>query len=163
MQTAIEQILNCPYHGITKQIYLESKALELITLQLYQLQNHDQPTIKTSPLKAEDIERIYHAKEILLDNIQNPPSLLELARQAAINDHKLKRGFRQVFGTTVFGYLHDHRIATARHLIESGDLGIGEIARQVGFSDRSYFASAFRKKFGLNPIQYMCQHRKKSV
>ncbi len=67
----------------------------------------------------------------------------------------LKRGFRQVFGTTVFGYLHHYRLEQARQLLEAGDMNITETAHAIGFADRSYFAAAFRKKFGLNPSRYL--------
>ena len=108
------------------------------------------------------IEKIYQAKEILLSNLENPPSLMELARQVALNDFKLKRGFRQVVGTSAFKYLHDYRLEKARQLLVSGEMNVEEVAFKVGFDSRSYFALAFRKKFGLNPKQYF-QHCQKSL
>jgi len=163
MQTVVHQVLNCPYHGLMKRFYLESKALELITLQFCQLQENDCASKVMATLKADDIERIHQAKDILIAQLDHPPSLLELARQVAINDHKLKQGFRQVFGTTVFGYLHHYRLEKARQLLDISELRVAEVAHQVGFADRSYFAAAFRKKFGLNPGSYRQQHRKISV
>lgn len=154
MQMVLHQILHCPYQGLMKRLYMEGKALELITLQFNQLQNDNSTTKTRSPLPSDDIERIYQAKEILIRQLDNPPSLLELARQVSINDHKLKQGFRQVFNTTVFGYLHDYRLEQARQLLKTGEMGVGEIVCQVGFADRSYFAAAFRKKFGVNPSIY---------
>ena len=158
MQMVLHQILHCPYQGLMKRLYLEGKALELMTLQFNQFQNdnrNDNSAAKSrSPLRSDDVERIYQAKEILIRQLDNPPSLLELARQVSMNDHKLKQGFRQVFNTTVFGYLHDYRLEQARQLLETGEMGVVVIARQVGFADRSYFAAAFRKKFGVNPGVY---------
>ncbi|MBD2314174.1 helix-turn-helix transcriptional regulator [Desertifilum sp. FACHB-1129] len=159
MRTAIHQILHCPYHGAMKQLYLEGKALELMTLQFGQFERSLSHRREGVSLKTDDIDRIHQAKDILIQNIANPPSLLELARQVAVNDCKLKQGFRQVFGTTVFGYLLDYRLEQARHLLESSNLSVAEVARQIGLSDRSYFAATFRKKFGLNPSEYARQHR----
>ncbi|MGG6269517.1 helix-turn-helix transcriptional regulator [Leptolyngbya sp. AN03gr2] len=161
-QAVVHQILNCPHHGIIKRLYLESKTLELMMLQFSQFQESDRVTSQKTFLRSDDIDRIYHARDILIENLHNPPSLLELARQVAVNDYKLKQGFRQVFGTTVFGYLHDYRLEKARFLLQTCELSITEVVHQVGFVDRSYFASAFRKKFGLNPSEYARQHRGKA-
>ncbi|MCU0526237.1 MAG: AraC family transcriptional regulator [Elainella sp. Prado103] len=153
LQMVAQQILHCPYQGLIQKLYLESKIWELMALLIEQI---TQPTPKSnSPtLKAEDIERIHCAKNLLLQRIDRPPSLLELARQVGLNDCTLKRGFRQVFGTTTFGYLHRCRLEQARQILETEDLNIAEVAQRVGFADRSYFTAAFRKQFGCNPSVY---------
>jgi AraC-like DNA-binding protein len=153
MQSVLQQILHCPFQDLAQQMYLESKVWELVALHLTQAVNSD-ATREPKLLRSEDIERIHYAKEILVTRLEHPPSLIELARLAGINDHKLKVGFRACFGTTVFGYLHDYRMERSRQLLESGDLNIAEAARQVGFVNRSHFAIAFRKKFGVNPREY---------
>jgi AraC-like DNA-binding protein len=152
MQATLQQILHCPFQGLTQQMYLEGKVWELIALHLAQA--IETPSREPKSLRADDIERIYYAKDVLVARLDEPPSLIELARLAGINDHKLKVGFRQVFGTTVFGYLHDYRMERSRQLLESGDLNIAEAAKAVGFVNRSHFAIAFRKKFGVNPRDY---------
>ncbi|ESA33724.1 transcriptional family [Leptolyngbya sp. Heron Island J] len=154
MHTALHQLLHCPFTGITKKAYLESKVWELMALLLDQeLQRRDvQPS--PSQLKSDDIDRIHHARKILLQQLDNPPSLLSLARQVGLNDCTLKRGFRQVFGETTFGYLHNHRMEKARQLLIEGEVNVSEAARRVGFTNRSYFAAAFRKKYGVSPRKY---------
>lgn len=155
MQVALQQILNCPYQGIMKRMYLESKVLELMVLLVEEDVAARQGKNDGFSLKPNDVERIHHAKEILLRNLENPPSLIELARKVGLNDCTLKRGFRLVFGTTVFGYLHHHRLEQARKLLVAGEISISKAARSVGFSSRSYFATAFRKKFGINPKEFL--------
>ncbi len=110
-------------------------------------------------LKPDDVDRIYQARDILLQCLDNPPSLIELARQVGLNDCTLKRGFRQVFGTTAFGYLHNYRLEQARQLLEERRLNISEIAQAIGFANRSHFASAFRKKFGITPKKYSSSYK----
>lgn len=151
MTIALYQILQCPYQGLTKQIYLESKSLELIALQVNQL-TQQQSYLQQSPLlKSGDIDRIHLAKDILVRNLDHPPSLLSLARQAGINSFKLKQGFRQIFNTTVFGYLHLHRMEEARRLLQLGDLSVAQVALAIGYSNPSKFSAAFKKKFGISP------------
>lgn len=161
MWTVLSKILQCPYQGLMKRMYLESQAMELITLHFQQFQEQDIHDHSFPANNLSDVDRIYQAKEILLRNLENPPSLIELARQVGLNEFKLKRGFRQVFGTPAFKYLHDYRLEKARQLLALGEMKVEEVASRVGFDSRSYFALAFRKKFGLNPKQYF-QHSQKS-
>ncbi|NEP44946.1 MAG: helix-turn-helix transcriptional regulator, partial [Okeania sp. SIO2H7] len=154
MQQALQQILNCPYQGITKQIYLESKVLELIALQFAQLKESDRPISTSSCLQPGDIDRIHHAKNILEENLEDPPSLLELARKVGINDYKLKRGFREVFGTTAFGYLQKVRMERAKNLLAEQMLSVGGVAQNVGYRSQSRFCDAFKRHFGVTPRAY---------
>ncbi|MEL6437955.1 MAG: AraC family transcriptional regulator [Cyanobacteria bacterium J06621_8] len=157
METALRQIFSCPFQGKTKQIYLESKCLELISLKLEQLKQNSRRTEKLSSLKSDDIERIHFAKAILTDNFNNPPSLIKLARQVGLNDCTLKRGFREIFGTTAFGYLHDYRLEQARILLLDNQLNVAEIAHKVGFASYRSLSRGFRKKYGVTPKQYQAQ------
>lgn len=155
MRSPLEQIFHCPFQGRTKQMYLEGKCLELIALKLEQLKEIDKRTGTSCSLKPDDVDRIHHAKAILTANLDNPPSLMELARQVSLNDYKLKVGFRQVFGTTVFGYLHRHRMETARQRLGEQRMNVREVAQSVGYINQSRFAAAFRKQFGMNPKAYL--------
>jgi AraC family transcriptional regulator, transcriptional activator of the genes for pyochelin and ferripyochelin receptors len=60
----------------------------------------------------------------------------------------------QVFGTTVYGYLHDYRLEQAQHLLELGQLSVAEVVRSMGFRDRQHVAAAFKKMYGLPPRDY---------
>ena len=155
MRLPLQRIFQCPFQGRTKQLYLEGKCLELIALKLDQLKDIDKRTGLASALKPDDVDRIHYARAILTDNLNNPPSLRELARQVSLNDYKLKVGFRQVFGTTVFGYLHQHRMEVARQLLAEQRMNVKEVSRTVGYANQSQFAKAFRKQFGMNPKVYL--------
>ena len=149
MNLVLQQIINCPYQGITKQVYLESKSLELIALKLAQLEEKN-ISRKYQP-KKEELERLYYAREIVLNNIDNPPSLYSLAKQIGLNEYKLKQGFKAVFNNTVFGYLHNYRMEKSHLLLRSGTMNVTEVAQTVGYTNLSHFAAAFRKKYGVNP------------
>jgi AraC family transcriptional regulator, transcriptional activator of the genes for pyochelin and ferripyochelin receptors len=154
MRLALEQILNCPFQGVLKRLYLEAKCLELITLKLDNLSQKSRTSATRVKLNLDDTDRIHWAKDILLTNIAYPPSLLELAKQVGLNDYKLKIGFRQVFNTTVFGYLYRQRMLEAGRLLLGTQLKVNEVAQAVGYANQSRFAAAFRKHFGVNPVTY---------
>jgi AraC family transcriptional activator of pyochelin receptor len=162
MRLALQEILNCPYRGITKQLYLESKVLELMTLQFAQLVDRvplrgslrDRDWQLQRQFHPHEIDRIHQAKAILTAHCDEPPTLVNLARQVGLSDRKLKQGFRACFGTTAFKYLHDYRMERARELLAEGEQSVAEVANAVGYSHLSHFAAAFRRKFGINPSAY---------
>ncbi|MEM8639741.1 MAG: AraC family transcriptional regulator [Cyanobacteria bacterium P01_G01_bin.54] len=104
-------------------------------------------------------DRIVHAKDLLLSQLSAPPTLLKLAHQVGLNDRKLKQGFRQVFGTTVFGYLHNHRMTQAKQLLVLSGATIAGVAQQVGYRSPEAFSAAFRRTFEINPKAYQLQKR----
>lgn len=150
IQTALWQILQCPYKGVTQKLYLEAKSLELIALFLEVVAEN----CPSSPsLNRNDIECIHHAQHILQQNLQTPPTLVELAHQVGLNDRKLKEGFRQVFDTTVFGYLTQLRMEKARQLLAQ-QRSVAAVAAAVGYASPTAFSGAFRRKFGITPKAY---------
>lgn len=163
MEQVLQQILHCSYQGWMRQLYLESKALELLSLQFAHWQADAfsaEPTLsKQTILRPDDIRRLHHARDILIRHPVEPPSLIELARQVGLNDRKLKQGFRQLFGTTVFGYLQDYRMQQAKQLLHDSDLSIAAIAATVGYRNPEAFSTAFRRKFAVNPKSYQLSQR----
>jgi len=149
---AIHQILNCPYQCPLKRLYLESKALELISHSLAQFVSPEYTLKNPSALRPDDIERIHHAREIISRDLENPPTLFELARSVGLTHTKLNRGFREIYGTTVFGYLHKIRLEQARLLLEEQRMNVTEAAFTVGYNSLPSFSTAFSKHFGLKPM-----------
>lgn len=154
VNTILQQIIQCPYQGLTKRIYLESKATEIMALMLEEEAAVQQQEFKTSVLQPDQLERIYYAKEILLKTISNPPSLMELASQVGMCDYNLKRGFKEVFGTTVFGYLRDRRLEKAQQLLLDGQMKVASVAHTVGYDSPTSFNAAFKRKYGVSPKAY---------
>jgi len=152
LQLILKQILNCQYQGMTKQLYLEGKILELIAVYFEQLEENKR--LFRQQLDRKDRDCIYQASEILLMRLSSPPSLQELATLVGINERKLQQGFREVFGTTVFGYLRDRRLEQAKELLLTGQIQVKEAAQAVGYASPTAFNSAFRKKFGMPPSLY---------
>lgn len=161
MAQIIQQVLSCPYQGMVKKMYLESKALELLTLQLT-MWSENQHQTKINHLLPDDLERIQQASHVLNQNLNAPPSLMALARQVGLNDYKLKLGFRQQFGTTVFGYSQAKRLQHARQLLAAQDLSIPGVAQSVGYASPTSFTAAFKRRFGLSPKAFQMACRGKN-
>jgi AraC-like DNA-binding protein len=95
-----------------------------------------------------DRERIEFARNYLLQNAGQPPSLTELSRLAGINQLKLKMGFKEVFGQTVFAYLNEYRLQKAQEEIGKGGKSLTQIAFELGFSSLQHFSGAYKKRYG---------------
>ncbi|PSB48606.1 AraC family transcriptional regulator [Cyanosarcina cf. burmensis CCALA 770] len=159
MLRVLRQIDDAPYSGAIKRIYLESKVLELLALQFNQLAENERAIHPLSSLKPVEIDRVYQARDILIKQLDDPPSLLDLARMVGLSDRKLRRGFRDIFGTTVFGYLHDYRMEQARLLLSVNKMRVADVAQTVGYSHLGHFIASFKRKFGITPKE--CQMGKK--
>lgn len=134
-------------------IRLESKSLELLALCIEQL-FMDRTLAESaaySELGRADRQKILQARDIVCARLSAPPSLLELARLVGLNDYKLKLGFRQMFGQSVYGYLRDQRMEIAWGALKRGECNVSQAATLVGYTNFSHFATAFRKRYGMNP------------
>jgi AraC family transcriptional activator of pyochelin receptor len=150
MLTTINAVVNCNYREGLKKMFLLSKSIELLVLQAEaynSFQNSPARYLKTEY----DKERIIYARDYLIRHLDMPPSLFELSRVAGINEYKLKRGFKETFGNTVFGYLSDTRLELAKTDLLEKKKSASEIAFELGYSSVQHFSNAFKKKFGVSP------------
>lgn len=146
-----DEILYCDVKGPARRLYLESKVLELLSRMIDRLEETERAS---SPrLYQADVDRLERSRQLLLARLQAPPTLPELARQAGLNEAKLKAGFRSLFGTSVFAYLRAQRMREARRLLRAREGNVSEIAYRVGYANPSKFATAFRKHFGVAPSE----------
>jgi AraC-like DNA-binding protein len=147
----LDEILYLDARGPSRQLLLEAKGLELLAVMIDELTLASEAM---SPLGSRDIERLQGARRLLLERMDCPPGLPELARAVGVNEFKLKAGFRSLFGTSVFGYLRAQRMDQARRLLVQRDLTVTEVAARVGYANPSKFAAAFRRHFGLPPSAF---------
>lgn len=153
LQVILQQILHCPYSGNMKKFYLESKVLELLVVYFSQYEN-EKTAKQNHTWSKQDIEQIHRAKEWILHHLEAPLTIGSISKAMGINDFKLKKGFRELFGTTVFNFIREQRLAKAKHLLSIGRMNVTEVSLAVGYQNPSRFAAAFKRKFGLTPSQY---------
>ncbi len=163
MDATMHQLLNCPYSGPLGKIYQEGKAIELVAHKLAQIEVGTMALPASNQLRLDEIERVHHAKEILISDLENPPRLFELARAVGTTHTQLNIGFRKIYRTSVFGYLRKIRLEKARHLLEEGGLNVTEAALAVGYNSLSSFSRAFSAHFGLKPLSYLKKDRFESI
>lgn len=149
----IKKIASDNNEGLIRSTLIEGKALELLSRQIKQFNDDLLAPEKQVVLREHDINKIEAARDIMLKNIKNPPTIEELAKLAGINRQKLKYGFKRLFGKTINNYLREERLEMASLLLLSGKT-IVECVNAVGYSNQSHFARRFKEKYGVLPKDY---------
>ncbi len=152
LECLAHQILGCSYEGPARRLFMEAKALEILACQIEDLS--ERIPQESALHGTNDLKRLHQAREILEMEFADPPTLVALARQVGLNDYKLKRGFRELLGTTVFGYVRKLRMEKARLLLETSDMSVTQVALAVGYNSFSHFIAAFKRSVGILPSQY---------
>ena len=132
-----------------KRLHFESVVLQLLCYQYEQLLHTEQDV--PVDLKPGDRDKLVQARTLLLEQLSDPPNLATLARDCQLNAFSLKKGFKQLFGTTVFGFVLQQRMEAARNSIYSGEKTISEIAYELGYAHPQHFHRVFKKYYGITP------------
>jgi len=154
MAIVLNQLFHYNLHPSIKNLYYKGKGYELLSLYFNRTED---PNAEQCPflMDEENVLKIKKAKKIILSNIAEPPRLQELADEIGLSLKKLKMGFKQIYGDTVFGFLFDYKMDSARKLLDSGSYNVNELGLKIGYSTGSHFIAAFKKKFGTTPKKYL--------
>ncbi len=150
LMTVLHQLTETNLHQYVQALFVQAKAYELLSLSLDQFCKVPSKSI----LSPTDIECLHKARRLLDDNLGSPPSLTVLAREAGINDFKLKKGFKEIFQNTPYRYLREQRMLAAKKSLLQSRKSVTEVANDVGYTNLGHFAAAFRKQFGTTPKDY---------
>lgn len=149
MKEITNQILDCPYDETTRQFYYDLKVRELL---YHLLETSFKRDIKSNQFTPFETARIHEARSILEKYIdKKPPSIRALSKQVALNEFKLKSGFRKYFNTSIFDWLIDRKMQYAKQLILTTNRPIKDICAMVGYPRTTNFITAFRRRFGMTP------------
>ncbi len=136
-----------------RSVYMKGKIYELLS---YYFSSNSDNESEFCPYIAneETISKVKQAKEIIIGNISNPPSLSELAKQVGLNIKKLKTDFKQFYGSPVFTFLLNYKMELAKKMLLENQMNVYEIAINLGYSTSSHFIAAFKRKYGITPKQF---------
>lgn len=147
MQNAVQKIMATQYTGSSRYMFLKSQVTELLSHFFAYI-----ATEKVSGITNVDRDKLIQAKEIIVNNISKPPSLSELSKLIGLNNNKLKKNFKELFGIPVFKFLQEERLNKAYEILSNNKgMSVQETAWFVGYESFSSFSNAFQKKFGARP------------
>lgn len=154
MAIVLNQLMNYNLHPSVKPLYFKAKAYELLSLFFNRAEDVD---VEQCPFLADELNvaKLKKAKYIIISKMAEPPTLQELSEEIDLPINKLKEGFKQVYGAPVFTFLFDYKMEVARQLLVTEKQNVNEVGLKVGYSTASHFITAFKKKFGVTPKQFV--------
>ena len=154
MAIVLNQLINYNLHPSIKELYYKAKAYELLSLYFNRPAAAD---VAQCPFLADEdnVSKIKRAKEIVISRMTEPPTLNELSKEIGLPLNKLKEGFKQIYGDSVYSFLFDYKMEVARQQLATGSFNVNEVGLKVGYSTSSHFIAAFKKKFGTTPKKYL--------
>ena len=154
MAIVLNQLINYNLNQTIKSLYFRGKAYELLSLYF---NRSEDANIEQCPFLVDEtnVIKIRKAKDIIVARMAEPPSLQDLADEIGLNIKKLKEGFKQIYGDSVFSFLFDYKMEVARKLLEAGNDNVNEVGHKIGYSTSSHFIAAFKKKYGTTPKKYI--------
>jgi AraC-like DNA-binding protein len=154
--SAAQQLLNYNTSRETGLIFMHGQAMSLLAVELIPLSEDKRRNL--TRLDQKDAEIAKSARDILLREFRNPPSIEELSRRVGTNQFKLKQLFHHFFTNTPYGLLLEIRMNNAYQLLESTGCQVSVAADMVGYSHASNFSAAFMKHFGVSPKAVSKRH-----
>ncbi|MFN1218765.1 helix-turn-helix transcriptional regulator [Chryseobacterium kwangjuense] len=152
LQGIVSEILSEPVDEAFKLFFMRVKAEELVCRLLMTLEKRDEKRLYS--LNAQDVETIYKIREKMLEHLEIPPLIGNLAAEAGMSPTKLKRLFKQIFGNSLFSYYQEFRMKEAAFLLEANKYSVSEVGYKLGFTNLSHFAKIFKEHTGINPKKY---------
>ncbi|MEJ7609598.1 MAG: AraC family transcriptional regulator [Ferruginibacter sp.] len=154
---AVEALLNHPFTDTSANIFVNAQMQILLLYSMEcMLGEKDDQSFTCKFLANElDREKIIRAREILLDHIGEPITIKALSRKVAINECYLKKGFKEIFGTTIFDFYQSQRMEHAKYLLYEKGLSVTEVSHLLGYSSISHFSTAFKKQTGIKPCELL--------
>lgn len=162
MMPVLSQIINRDPSPIVADLYYRAKALEVLSLYFNGPQDID---LDQCPFLADEknVAKIKLAKEIMIQRMTEPPTLQELAEEIQLPLNRLKKGFKQVYGDTVYGFLLEYKMEQGRQLLIEGSMNVNEVGLKLGYSAASHFIAAFKRKYGTTPKKYLMAQSSSSL
>lgn len=156
----LESLLNHNYSGHLKNIFLNAQTQMLLLYSLDCMEEKEIDVITHKFLANEaDREKISMAREILLQHIGEPITIRALSRKVAMNECYLKKGFKEMFGSTIFDFYQSQRMEHAKYLLYEKGLTVTDVSILLGYSSISHFSTAFKKHTGLKPCELLLRQR----
>ncbi len=153
----LENVLNHTYSDTLENIYINAQTQMLLLYSLDCMLGEKEIDVVNCKFLANeaDREKIVKAREVLIQHIGEPITIKELSRKVAINECYLKKGFKELFGTTIFDFYQSQRMEHAKYLLYEKGLSVTEVSQMLGYSSISHFSTAFKKHTGLKPCELL--------
>ncbi|MGK2862745.1 MAG: helix-turn-helix domain-containing protein [Chitinophagaceae bacterium] len=153
----IDSLLNHNYSDSLENIYINAQMQMLLLHSMDCMIGDKEIDVINCKFLANEADRdkVSKARDVLIQHIGEPITIKELSRKVAMNECYLKKGFKEMFGTTIFDFYQSQRMEHARYLLYEKGLSVTEVSQMLGYSSISHFSTAFKKHTGLKPCELL--------
>ena len=151
----LEALLNHSYTDSLENIYINAQTQMLLLYSMESMIGAKEDFTSKFLANEADREKIAMARKILLQHISEPLTIKALSRKVAINECYLKKGFKEMYGTTIFDFFQSQRMEHAKYLLYEKSLSVTDVSSLLGYSSISHFSTAFKKHTGLKPCELL--------
>jgi len=152
------QILDCASSSSFESVLaLHAQAYQILLSSLNCVNEEDTCAMPVCKFlhNEQDVQKIRKAKEILVNNLAEPITIKELSKKVAINECYLKKGFKEIYGSTIFEFYQTQRMEHATFLLYEKGLSVTDVSMMLGFSSLSHFSTAYKKFTGMKPCELL--------
>jgi AraC-like DNA-binding protein len=143
------KLVNNSFTGALALIYTEAVALELLCCAVASFSSL--PSAPNEQYTPRELRCLHAARDYVMRQLAPPPTISQVARAAGMNETTLKRGFKAIFGATVFEFSVRCRMQRALKLLRDQHLPVKRVADATGYRHQTSFATAFLRHFGMRP------------
>jgi AraC-like DNA-binding protein len=154
IMSVAEQICSMKVENALEKLEFDNKVLSfsLLCLKKLEQRQHKTPIVN---MNRNDLVALFRVRQILLDNIAHPPTIPDLAKNAAMSESKLKTYFKQVYGDSIYQHCLKHRMEIAYTLLARRSASVKEISDQLGYVNPSQFTKKFKEHFKSLPTDVL--------
>lgn len=106
-------------------------------------------------IKPHDIQSLFKIKSIITDNYIDFPTMDSLSKESGMNERKLQKLFKQVFGNSIYQFGLSLKMKEAKNLLQSKKYSVSEVGYMVGYSNLSHFTQKFKEHVGITPKAFL--------
>jgi len=151
----MDEINTKDFTGFLRNLFLEGKAFEMLTIQIDQYQDDENGENLPKILRKSDIEKVNYVAKRIQGDLSTNLSVETLAKEAGTNVNKLQEGFKYVYDLTVNKYMQHIKLEAAKEMLKLSEKNISEIVTSIGLNNRSYFSKIFKEKYGVSPKYFL--------
>ena len=155
----MEEIQTEDFEGFLRNIFLEGKAYEMLTIQIAQYEDDENEENLPQILRKSDIQKVNYVAKRIQRDLSTNPTVESLAKEAGTNANKLQEGFKYVYNLTVNKYMQHIKLEAAKIMLMESEKNISEIVTAIGLNNRSYFSKIFKEKYGVSPKFFLKSRR----
>jgi AraC-like DNA-binding protein len=144
------RLINNPFSGPLALVYTEALALELLCCAVSGFGAHT--GAPTEEYSERELKCLHMARNMLMKHLAPPPTINQLARSVGMAKSTLTKGFKAVFGETILDFSLSCRMRHAMTLMRDQACSVAKASEAAGYSHPTSFTTAFRRHFGVRPI-----------